>query len=376
MLTCVQLTSLYHPGTRIMDNRKLLEPISTLAALGLLIGGCIMILLPFSSALVWAAIFVFSTRHLFWRVNAALGGRNWLSASIFVTLILCLIVLPLLYAILSFGGIVSDFVLKATSHLQSGIPSLPTWIAEIRWVGPTIQEWWDKLVLGDAAVRQQVNDSLLLAMKGLLKFGAITGQGLGMLLLSCFISLFFYASLSAVTQWLQIGVKRVSGSRAEQLLNIAGGTIQGVVFGVLGTAVVQGFLVGIALFIAGIPSTAGLTFLAIMLSLIPFGSFLIWGPAAFWLYHEGQTYMAIFMVLWCALIAGSADNVIKPLLIGQNSNLPFVLIMLGILGGALQFGALGVFLGPTLLALGFALAKEWIYGTEVKQHIPAENPAD
>jgi predicted PurR-regulated permease PerM len=86
--------------------------------------------------------------------------------------------------------------------------------------------------------------------------------------------------------------------------------------------------------------------------------------------------MAIFMVLWCALIAGSADNVIKPLLIGQNSNLPFVLIMLGILGGALQFGALGVFLGPTLLALGFALAKEWIYGTEVKQHIPAENPAD
>ena len=359
-----------------MDNRKLLEPISTLAALGLLIGGCIMILLPFSSALVWAAIFVFSTRHLFWRVNAALGGRNWLSASIFVTLILCLIVLPLLYAILSFGGIVSDFVLKATSHLQSGIPSLPTWIAEIRWVGPTIQEWWDKLVLGDAAVRQQVNDSLLLAMKGLLKFGAITGQGLGMLLLSCFISLFFYASLSAVTQWLQIGVKRVSGSRAEQLLNIAGGTIQGVVFGVLGTAVVQGFLVGIALFIAGIPSTAGLTFLAIMLSLIPFGSFLIWGPAAFWLYHEGQTYMAIFMVLWCALIAGSADNVIKPLLIGQNSNLPFVLLMLGILGGALQFGALGVFLGPTLLALGFALAKEWIYGTEVKQHIPAENPAD
>ena len=92
-----------------MENRKLLEPISTLLALGLLIGGCVMILLPFSSALVWAAIFVFSTRHLYWRVNEALGGRNWLSASIFVTLILGLIVLPLLYAIVSFGGIGSDF---------------------------------------------------------------------------------------------------------------------------------------------------------------------------------------------------------------------------------------------------------------------------
>ena len=359
-----------------MDNRKLLEPISTLVALGLLIGGCVMILLPFSSALIWAAIFVFSTRHLYWRVNAKLGGRNWLSASIFVMLIFGLIVLPLLYAILSFGGIVSDFVLKTTTQLQGGIPSLPTWVASLRWVGPTIQEWWDKLLLGDPAVRQQVSDSLMVVMKGLLKFGALTGQGLGMLLLSCFISLFFYASLPAVTQWLQIGVKRVSGIRAEQLLTVAGGTIQGVVFGILGTALVQGFLVGIALFIAGIPSTAGLTFLAIMLSLIPFGSFLIWGPAAFWVYHEGHTYMAIFIVLWCALIAGSADNVIKPLVIGQNSNLPFILIMLGILGGAIQFGALGVFLGPTLLALGFSLAKEWIYGTEIKQAIPTNNSAE
>ena len=188
-----------------------------------------------------------------------------------------------------------------------------------------------------------------------------------MIVLSCFISLFFYASLPAVTQWLQTGVKRVSGSRAEQLLNIAGGTIQGVVFGILGTALAQGFLVGIALFITGIPSAAGLTFLAIILSLVPFGSFLIWGPAAFWLYQNDQTGWAITMVLWCALIAGSADNVIKPLVIGQNSNLPFILIILGILGGAIQFGALGVFLGPTLLALGLALAKEWLYGIKVQE---------
>lgn len=359
-----------------MDNRKLMEPISTLAALGLLIGGCVMILLPFSSALVWAAIFVFSTRHLYWRANAALGGRNWLSASIFVALILGLIVLPLLYAIVSFGGIASDFVMKIINQLQGGVPSLPVWIAEIHWIGPKIQQWWDKLILGDPDVRQQVNDSLLIAMKGLLKFGAVTGQGLGMLLLSCFLALFFYAGLPAVTQWLQVGVQRVSGSRAEHLLNIAGGTIQGVVFGILGTALAQGFLVGVALFIAGIPSAAGLAFLAIILSLVPFGSFLIWGPAAFWLYQHDQTGMAIFMVIWCAGIAGSADNVIKPLVIGQNSNLPFVLIMLGILGGALQFGALGVFLGPTLLALGFALAKEWLYGIDLKESADAANPAE
>ncbi len=347
-----------------MENRHLLEPLSTLIALGILIGGCIMILLPFSSALVWAAIFVFSTRHVFWWTNDRLGGRSWLSASIFVTLILCLIVLPLIYAIVSFGGLASEYALRLTAHLQSGTPEIPEWVTKIRWVGPTIQEYWQKMIIGDPDVRQQVSEALLFTMKELLKFGAMTGQGLGMLLLSCLLSLFFYAGLPAVTQWLQIGVQRITGSRAEQLLNIAGGTIQGVVFGILGTALAQGFLVGIALFVCGIPSAAGLTFLAIILSLVPFGSFLIWGPAAYWLYSGDQTGWAIFMVLWCALIAGSADNIIKPLVIGQNSNLPFILIILGILGGAIKFGALGVFLGPTLLALGYALAKEWLYGRE------------
>ena len=350
-----------------MVDRKLIEPLTTLIALGMLVGGCTMILLPFASALLWAGIFVFSTRHLYWRVNNALGNRNWLSASLFVLLIFALIIVPLVYAVVSFGSVASDFAINMKNQLAQGVPSLPAWLTEVKWIGPKIQVWWDKLVLGDAEVRAQVNNAMVYGLKVLITFGAIAGQGLGMLLLSCFMALFFYAGLPAVTQWLQIGMQRVSGSRAEQLLTIAGGTIQGVVFGILGTALAQGFLVGIALFIAGIPSAAGLSFLAIVLSLVPFGSFLIWGPAALWLYHGGQTGMSIFMVIWCAGIAGSADNVIKPLLIGQNSNLPFVLIILGILGGALQYGALGVFLGPTLLAIGFALSKEWLHGIESKQ---------
>lgn len=358
-----------------MLDRKLLEPVTTLVALGLLIGGCVMILLPFSSALVWAAIFVFSTRQAYWRVNALLGGRNWLAASLFVLLIFTVIVLPLLYAIVSFGSVASDFALKLKDQLANGIPPLPEWLTGIRWVGPTISEWWDKLILGDADVRQQLNDVLMFGLKETLKFGGIAGQGIGMLVLSGVMALFFYAGLPAVTQWLQAGMQRVSGSRAEQLLNIAGGTIQGVVFGILGTALAQGFLVGISLFIAGIPSAAGLAFLAIILSLVPFGAALIWGPAAFWLYQQEQTGMAIFMVIWCAGIAGSADNIIKPLVIGQNSNLPFVLIVLGILGGVLQFGALGVFLGPTLLAIGFALAKEWLHGIALQDQTHAEEPA-
>ncbi len=127
-------------------------------------------------------------------------------------------------------------------QLAHGVPSLPVWFTEAKWVGPKIQVWWDKLITGDADVRAQVKDGMVYGLKGLIAFGALAGQGFAMLLLSCFLALFFYAGLPAVTEWLQIGMQRVTGSRAEQLLNIAGGTIQGVVFGILGTALAQGFL--------------------------------------------------------------------------------------------------------------------------------------
>jgi predicted PurR-regulated permease PerM len=192
------------------------------------------------------------------------------------------------------------------------------------------------------------------------------GQGFVMLMMSCFIALFFYASLPTLTRWLQTAVERVSGSRAEQMLDIAGKTIQGVVFGVIGTAVVQGFLTGFGLWISGVPFAAALTFLAMVLALVPFGTFLIWGPAALWLYHGGETGWMWFLLVWGSCVVGMADNFIKPLVIGRNSNLPFVLILLGILGGVIQFGPLGIFLGPTLLAMGFALSKEWLMGIDQK----------
>lgn len=358
-----------------MLNNKLLEQLSTLVALGLLVFGCLLVLLPFTSALVWAAILVFSTRHAYRHVNTRLGDRPWVSAGIFVTLILLFIIVPLTYAIISFAQTASDFSVTVRGWLQHGAPTLPQWITDIRWLGPKIQEYWEKLIVGDAEARKLLTEYGMAALKEAVKLGAYAGQGILMMLLSVILAFFLYVTLPTVTVWLQAVVERVSGTRAEQLLNIAGSTIQGVVFGILGTAVAQGFLVGLALFIAGIPSAAGLTFLAIVLSLLPMGHAVIWIPASIWLYQHDQTGMAAFVAIWCAAIAGSADNVIKPLLIGKNSDLPFILIVLGVLGGAIAFGALGVFLGPTLLAIGYALAKDWILGINSRIVLSA-NPAD
>ena len=107
------------------------------------------------------------------------------------------------------------------------------------------------------------------------------------------------------------------------------------------------------------PGPTFLGLLTFFLSVIPIGPPLVWIPAALWLLREGSTGWAIFMGLWGLLAVSSVDNFLKPYLISRGSSMPFILVLLGVLGGALAFGFIGVFLGPTLLAVGFGLFQEW-----------------
>src|SRR5512134_3776608 len=90
------------------------------------------------------------------------------------------------------------------------------------------------------------------------------------------------------------------------------------------------------------------------------GPVLFWGGAAVWLYLQGETGWAIFMVIWGATVISSIDNFLKPLLIARGSTLSLGLIFLGVLGGVIAFGFIGVILGPVLLALGISLGRAWM----------------
>ncbi|MGC1819073.1 MAG: AI-2E family transporter, partial [Casimicrobiaceae bacterium] len=144
-----------------------------------------------------------------------------------------------------------------------------------------------------------------------------------------------------------------------QLAEVAGATVRGVVLGILGTALVQAVVAAIGFWIAGIDAAPLLGLLTFVLSPVPVGPPLVWIPAALWLIHEGETGWGIFLLAWGMLAVSTIDNVIKPLIISRGADLPFVLVLLGVLGGAIAFGAIGVFLGPVLLAVGYALVVEW-----------------
>ena len=179
------------------------------------------------------------------------------------------------------------------------------------------------------------------------------------LLLALLTAFFLYRDGIAARRGLIAATRRIAGDHAPPLLRVAYATINGVVYGVLGTALAQALLILIGLWLAGIPAALLLGLLLFVLALIPFGPLLIWGPAAVWLYLDGEIGWAIFVAIWSIAAGFITDNVLKPYLISRGSDLPLILILFGVIGGAVAFGILGLFLGPTLLAVGYELIREW-----------------
>jgi predicted PurR-regulated permease PerM len=233
-------------------------------------------------------------------------------------------------------------------------------LARVPVVGPRAAESWQSLAGDRAKLWAETQKFIEPVSAWLLKRGLALGGGLMQLALSIFVAFFLFRDGVAAAGHLTTAVERVGGEQGKNLLAIAGQTIRGVVYGILGTALVQAVATGIGLVIAGVPGAALLALLTFFASIVPVvGTALVWVPAALWLFHEGATGWAIFLLVW-GVGVGSLDHVVKPWLISQGSKMPFILIFFGVIGGALAFGFIGVFLGPTLLAVGYRLVQVWI----------------
>jgi predicted PurR-regulated permease PerM len=117
----------------------------------------------------------------------------------------------------------------------------------------------------------------------------------------------------------------------------------GVMVGIVGTAVAQALVALIGFLIAGVPAALLLAAATFFLSMSPVGPPLIWGGAAWWLYSQGETGWAIFMVVWGLAVISSVDNFIKPILISRTASLPILLVALGVFGGVLAICFVGLF---------------------------------
>jgi predicted PurR-regulated permease PerM len=330
--------------------------------MGLMLGavaiGCGFVLYPFFSAIVWAGILVFSSWPVYLRLRAAQLGRVG-AALIMVALSAVVIVLPLAIAAPGGADDLNHLSALVQQTVQGGLPTAPAWLADVPLVGGRLTELWN----GWAAD--------LSVMVAFFKpyFGTIAEEGLSLLLsvahgvlgviLALFIGFFFYVYGDEMGGRLQSLMKRIAGDQAERLIGITSLTVRGTVYGILGTALVQGILTAFGLWLTAVPRAALLGLIAGFLSVLPIGAPLIWIPAALWLLATGKTAWGIFLIIYGVVFITGADHVIRPYFIARGAQLPFLLTVLGVLGGALAFGLLGIFLGPVLLAVGFTLVNEF-----------------
>ncbi|MEX1048103.1 MAG: AI-2E family transporter [Akkermansiaceae bacterium] len=382
------------------ENRRRfrIEPVLGVAALLLLLVGCFVVLRPFFSALLWAIILTYSLGPLQRKFTQWLGGsRTW--AACLVTLTMTVVLLGPIVAIgVSLAQDGRNLAVAGRTWLMEAPEQAPPWLAGIPVVGGQLETYWvdfaedrdrwmeqlDKEVA--PAPRQMVlpdpppsgvavdevakrapsphvvlvlGQLLSWARTGLVATGVAVGQGVTQVVVSAFLTFFLLRDAPLLAGRLRVVVDRLAGWRGRHLIEVAGDTVRGVIYGVLGTALVQALLAGLGFWLAGVPAAVLLGVLTFVVAVIPFGPPIIWVPAALWLFAQSAPGWGIFMILWGALVISSVDNILRPFLISQGTNLPFVLIFCGVIGGLFAFGLVGVFLGPTLLAVAFRLVDEW-----------------
>ena len=338
------------------------KQILQIAIVALLLIGCIAVLTPFIGTLLLAVVICVASSPLHDRLLRLCGGRRSLMAALMCLLLMLLLVLPM--ALLS--GSLADGVELAIAYLrpllESGLPAdVPDWVSELPVIGNGISDYWHKLI----ASREEMNEVLrqLIAPTRKMALAAVSlfGQGLFQLALVIFFAFFIFRDADSYADAVRTASRKLAGELGDRMFRLADGTVTGVMVGIVGTAAAQSLVAMVGFIIAGVPGIIILTVATFFFSMVPVvGATLIWAGSAFWLYETGQSGWAIFMVLWGMFGISSVDNFLKPILISRTSSLPLLLIVVGVFGGVLVFGFIGLFLGPTLLALGQVLIREWL----------------
>jgi predicted PurR-regulated permease PerM len=339
---------------------KRFEHFAQLAVVILLVGGCFLVLKPFLTATLLAAVVCVSTWPLYLRLLRKFKDRRNMAALTMTLSLALVVILPLALVAYNMADNVTAFYNALKQFVENGPPAPPAWLKEMPLVGKSADAYWQLVATSQAELANLEQRLLEPARIYLLAGGIMLGQGVMEMSLAAFISFFIYREGTALAGFFNVAMARLVGSHAENILGIINNTVRGVMYGLLGTALAQGVVATIGFVIAGVPAALLLGVFTFLFSLIPVGPPLIWGGAAVWLFYQGEAGWGIFMLLWGFFLISSVDNVVKPILISRSSNLPYILGLFGVLGGVLAFGFVGIFIGPILLAVGHSLIKEWI----------------
>jgi predicted PurR-regulated permease PerM len=328
------------------------------AALGL---AFYRIIEPFLGPITWAIFLAFLVHPIHVRLTRRLRGRNQVSAFALTMLVLVVFLGPLTGLSAAFAAQVGQLVQFAQATVADQARSNVLDFANVPWIQTGLAWLDDTFGINTAQVRGWTAQGLqqilqwLGSMGGRVFVGAI-GTVVGFVMMV--FMLFFF--IRDGEEMLRTARELIPMPRAykARLFDHLSAVTRAMVYGTGLTALIQGALVGIAFLIAGLPSPLVFGVIAALTALLPFGgTALVWVPAAIVLAAQGRWGWAIFMVIWGALLVSLVDNFVRPWLVSGRADVGTLTVFIGVLGGLAAFGAIGLFLGPVILALIIALIR-------------------
>jgi len=324
----------------------------------------------FIPALIWAAVIAIAIDPLYARAELRWpGGRRAWLPTIATVLIALLVLAPLTVAVVEAAKEARTVIKWLTDARANGLAQ-PEWVQHMPFAGE-ISNWWQNNLATPEGTALQLD-----RVQGTLLGGnsAIVGRNLirrSVVFAFTLIALFFLLrERDSFIEHLRAGGRRLLGSCSDrigaQLIRSVRGTIDGLVLVGIG----EGAVMAVVYLVSGVPHPILLGLLTAVAAMIPFGAAVMFGIAALMLIGQGAVGWAVAVFVIGMVVVGIADHFVRPVLIGGSTRLPFLWVLIGILGGVESLGLLGLFVGPATMATLFMLWRDYINGTDFSDGSP------
>jgi len=336
-----------------------------------LVALCYRIFAPFLTLMLWALILAVAIYPLHQWLARRLGGRQGWSATIIALVGSVLLVWPTAALLSSLGDSVRGFVHGVQENTLQ-IPAPRAGVENWPVVGEKVHAFWTQAHTNLPALVESLQPKIGDLAKKALGFVASIGGGVLGFVASLIIAAIIMAYGQGGTRTSEaIFARFISPERAPGFVKLSTATIRAVAQGVIGIALIQAILVGVTLLVAKVPMAGLLALIVLVLGIAQVPALLVTIPAIAYIWMSGNygtgAAVAYSIVLF---VAGMADNVLKPLLLGRGVDAPMPVILLGALGGMVTAGIIGLFLGAVLLALGYQIFMGWVQHGAVAAEAP------
>lgn len=337
----------------------LLKLILNLLLIGLLIIVTYRVVEVFLFGFFWAVMVVIATWPLMIKIQQRLFNKRWLSLLVMALILSFVCVIPFILIISSITQNGHSLIEWAKTLPHKELPSLD-WLENIPMFGAELHQKWLELIKTDGSdlvskIQPYIGTMIGWLLEQATNIGIFIFHGGVMIVFS----LLLFLKGESFTRYVYLFANRLSKQYGATTVTLAGQAIRAVALGVVVTAITLALIGGLSFILTNMPFPGILTLILFICCVAQIGPVIVMLACIIWQFWDGHTFAGIILII-VAVILTTLDSVMRAYLIKKGADLPFLLILFGVIGGILGFGIMGLFIGPVVLALTYKLVQAWI----------------